>query len=51
MQREIPIEHERPIVKSATDARQGVTHTGLRWVLGGGLILAGIAFVMMMMMH
>jgi hypothetical protein len=43
MEREIPGE-ERPIIKNATDARQGVTGTGLIYVLVGGIALALIAW-------
>ncbi len=43
MERETPGQ-ERPIIKNATDARQGVTGTGLIWVLVGGIALALIAW-------
>jgi hypothetical protein len=37
---------DRPIIKSATDARQGVTGTGLIWVLVGGIVLATIVWAL-----
>ncbi len=52
MDHESPIiDRERPIVKEATDARQGTNRPGVIYVLIGGMALATLAFLAMFLVH
>ena len=52
MERETHIaDPERPIVKDATDARQGAARQGVIYVLIGGMALATVAFLAMFLVH
>ena len=42
---------EDQIEISRNEARQGVTGRGVRYVLVGGLVLAGVVFVILMMFY
>jgi hypothetical protein len=42
---------ERPVVKDATDSRQGTNRPGVIYVLAGGMALATIAFLLMFLVH
>ncbi|MGA2636908.1 hypothetical protein [Methylocella sp.] len=45
------VDREQPIVKDATDARQGATRQGVIYVLIGGMALATVAFLAMFLVH
>ncbi len=45
------VEREAPIVKDATDARQGTNRPGVIYVLIGGMALATVAFLAMFLVH
>jgi hypothetical protein len=42
---------ERPIVKEATDAREGTNRAPVLYVLVGGMALATVAFLAMFLVH